>query len=302
MPSIDPYTILQGPAIITFNGATFYSEGDIEVEAVLEELTIKASGLNDIEDRPRDRQYKVKFKPAGEWENLTVLFPSYGIGEHLFDSNPLVIWTRESTNNKRTYLNAAITKLPSVATGVDATMLGDIEFTCLIHPEAETGDEGYYEVGTDTFPADTFDPAAVLTPVINFTLGADTPWLNISTVTAPVFDFALNLRPVKISGRGTVSMILVSKKGTVKFSPVGVTESDVRTLTGANLAVGSRPLVKDVTASAAGIFIKLNKCQFKGGNFSYGVTKERIGEITGQATQTVIEGAVQPLWIVDTAD
>lgn len=303
MPAIDPYTILQGPAIITFNGATFYSEGDIEVEEVLEELTIKASGLNDIEDRVKDRQYKIKFKPAGEWENLTVLFPNYGIGEHLFDSNPLVIWTREAANNKRTYHNAAITKLPSVATGVDNTMLGDIEFTCLIAPATESGDAAsFLTVTSEAFPSETFDPSAVLTPVVNFTLGADAPWLNISTITAPVFDFAINLRPVKVSGRGTISMILVSKKGTVKFTPVGVTEADVRALRGADQAVGTRPPVKDVTASASGIWIKLNKCQFKGGNLSYGTSKERIGEITGQATQTVIEGSVQPLWIVDTSD
>lgn len=302
MPSIDPYTILQGPAIITYLGATFYSEGDIEVEEVIEEMTIKASGLNDIEDRVKDRMYKVKFKPAGEWENLTVLFPNYAIGGHLFDSNPLVIWTREGADNKRTYYNAAITKLPSVATGVDNTMLGDIEFTCLIHPEAESGDAGYIQVATETFPAETFDPAAVLTPVINFSLGADTPWTNISTITAPVFDFALNVRPVKVSGRGTISMILTSKKGTVKFTPVGVTEAAVRTLRGADQAMGTRPPVKDVTAYGTGIYIKLNKCQFKGGNLNYGVTKERIGEITGQATQTVTSGTADALWIVDTSD
>lgn len=297
MPDINPTTILQGPCIMTYDGATFYSEGNVEITEEVEELTVKVSGFPDIEDRVFARLFKIGFKPAGEWRDLSVCYPDLDIGDHLFSSEALVIWSRESANNKRTYHNAAVTKYASVATGVEATMLGDMEFTAVLAVDKEPGEAGaYFTIATDTFPSETFDPSKVLTPVIALAIGASSPWNALNTETVPVFDFAIKVRPVKVSGRGTVSMVLTGKTGTVKFVPVGVTEAEVNTLRGTGLAAGARPTTLDVVASGTGIHITLYKAQFKGGNFNYGTDKNRIGEITGKATQTFSAGAGNPLW------
>lgn len=302
MTVIDPVTILQGPCIIVFGGATFYSEGDVEVEEVLEEITIKTSNFPDIEDRVKDRMYKIKLKPAGEWRDLTVCYPSLSIGDHLFSDADLIIWSRESTNNKRTYSNAAVTKYASVATGVESTMLGEMEFTCLLATDKSPTEAGaYVTIATATFPSDTFDPSKVLTPIVALGVGVDAPWSTLNTSVAPVFDFAITVRPIKVSGRGTVSMVLTGKKGTVKFTPVGVTEAQVDTLRGSALALGARPTTKDVVASGTGIHLTLYSAQFKGGNRNYGSVKDRIGEMTGMATQTFAAGAANPIWRIAAA-
>lgn len=68
---------IDGPAVIQLRGATIYSLEDIALEVDISEIERKSS-IYGIYDRRQDiLSAKIKFVPAGEWRDLSVLYP-YG--------------------------------------------------------------------------------------------------------------------------------------------------------------------------------------------------------------------------------
>lgn len=71
-------TIIGGPALVRFKGATFFSKGDITLSNDLETFGIDVDAFGgQVEEREANAPLTVSFIPAGEWENLAVLWP-YG--------------------------------------------------------------------------------------------------------------------------------------------------------------------------------------------------------------------------------
>lgn len=74
MPS-NTATILGGPALVKFRGATFYSKGDITLNHARTTFPIATDRFGKVDERVSDEELKVSFEPVGEWESLSVLFP-----------------------------------------------------------------------------------------------------------------------------------------------------------------------------------------------------------------------------------
>ena len=75
MPGQSVTTILGGPALVSFRGGTFYSKGDIILELALQTFPVEVDAYRQVDERVRRMPVHCRFTPAGEWENLTVLFP-----------------------------------------------------------------------------------------------------------------------------------------------------------------------------------------------------------------------------------
>lgn len=73
--SVNPATILGGPALVQYRGATFYSKGAITLESSKETFQIEADRFGIVDERVQEENIRVSFEPAGEWENLTILWP-----------------------------------------------------------------------------------------------------------------------------------------------------------------------------------------------------------------------------------
>lgn len=67
--------IIGGPALVTYRGKAFYSQGDVQVETTLDTFDIVADRYGVVDVRDSNPNLKVRFTPAGEWENLAILFP-----------------------------------------------------------------------------------------------------------------------------------------------------------------------------------------------------------------------------------
>jgi hypothetical protein len=67
--------IIGGPALVQYRGASFYSQGDISVQALLETFPVVVDRFQEVDQRVREQPIKIQFTPAGEWENLAVLYP-----------------------------------------------------------------------------------------------------------------------------------------------------------------------------------------------------------------------------------
>jgi len=74
--SVNAATIIGGPAIVQFRGATFYSKGEIKLESSKATFQIAVDRYGgSADERVQDETLKVSFAPAGEWESLSVLWP-----------------------------------------------------------------------------------------------------------------------------------------------------------------------------------------------------------------------------------
>lgn len=304
MPAITSSTILAGPCKIAFDGATFYSEGDVVVKLIEERYKIKVAGFPDLQERTSNRKYEISFKPAGEWRNLSVLFPygSTNLGAQIFSNEALTIWTRDASDNKHLFSNAAITKMPGILVGVKQTLLGDMTFTALLKDGGVPGDaDAYFAVSTDTFPTEALDLSTILTRVVTRAWGSS-PWDSFNvTENGIVYDFPMEVLEEKVDGLGTVNMRLVNRAATAKFTPVGITVAQLVTATGSNGVLGAAPTVNDFIVAGTGIHLTLYDAQFRDVNLNFGLTTGRIGEIMAMATTTFDTGALNPLWRIGTA-
>lgn len=69
-------TIIGGPAVVTYKGATFYSKGDISLSTDLERFTVDVDVYGGpIDEREANAPLSLSFVPAGRWTSLAVLYP-----------------------------------------------------------------------------------------------------------------------------------------------------------------------------------------------------------------------------------
>src|SRR3989449_3027516 len=72
---VNTSTILGGPAVVQYRGASFFSKGSITLTNNKQTFPIVTDRFQKVDERVSDEELKVGFEPAGEFENLSVLWP-----------------------------------------------------------------------------------------------------------------------------------------------------------------------------------------------------------------------------------
>lgn len=129
----DASTIIGGPAIVTFNSAIFYVEGDITVKVTKQYKARTVGGFGSLPKKIIDVQVDVIFKPS-QYKNTSVLFPYFALamGTAIMGSSdtPLVIQSM-TEGLKYTYKRAALWSSPALGLGVKKDLLGNVTFRCV---------------------------------------------------------------------------------------------------------------------------------------------------------------------------
>lgn len=299
-------SIVRGPAVVTFNGATLYSKGDISLELGVETFEVATALHGKVDERVVTRVARVRFTPDGQYESLGVVWP-YGamnLGDSVFGATdlPLVIKTKDGKT--LTFAAAAVTRMPSLNLGATKTILGDIEFTCLgADNTAWTAANSLVTTATAAFSDTTFDPASIVTQPYTGVWGVSAPWSSIATFDGWTVDFDLQMAPVTTDAEGIVDMTFQSLAVTAKCRPVGVTEAnviaalklqDTGNARGRSLQTGSNDLV----ISNTGVTVTVKSAQLKAGPLLFGSGTPRVGELTWVATRKFTAGAASPLFTV----
>lgn len=300
---MDSTTILSGPCKLVFDSATIYSQGNVEVKLIPEYYDIKVDGARTIQRRQKDRKYEITLTPAGEFKDLSVLWP-YGaavIGTKIFSNKSLTIWSRDATANKRVFSNAAITKLSPIRASTGQTMLGSMTLTAILKDGAAPGDADAYVVQSDdTWPSEALDISKIITPLFTRSWGSTWSPLYVGP-DGMEFDFPLGLKPYPVDGLGTVNMSITSHEATCKFTPLGLTEAQIRSAVDANAVFGSAPTTNNLIAAGTGCHLTLYGAQMEEAAFTFGADAERIGALTARATQTLSAGALNPIYRIAAA-
>ena len=75
MPGQSVTSIIGGPCLLTYRGATFRSKGDVRLNQELTTFPILTSLYGQVDERVSEEPLVLSFEPDGEWSNLGVLWP-----------------------------------------------------------------------------------------------------------------------------------------------------------------------------------------------------------------------------------
>lgn len=306
----DPNSIVRGPAIVTYNDVTMYTESDIIVTPNIETIKIPSSVYGDADVRLSDISHSITFSPIGKWAYRTAILPhaTPRIGDSIFGATArdLVIQTR--AGKRITYKRAAVTKMPDIHFGTVAPLFGQVTLQTFGDPTVEWSDAAKHAViAAMDFDDNSFDPGDIVTQPYSLAWGAESPWNDFSTENGVDVSFDLATAPVRVDNDGTVDLTLENLVVTAKFAPVGVSEADILSLLkiqgdgvarGLSLGnINSNSLV----IAGTGVHFTIYRAAPIAGPTRFGRTILRAGEVAMISTRQYVAGALQPLFRADTA-
>lgn len=301
MPNTARANILKGPAFISYASQNIHAEGDITVDVITEYFDVPTSAFGNVGRRPTDRRVEINFTPR-MWASLSTLFPyaTRQPGDRLFPAAdaPLVITPRNGA--PLTVLNAAITQLPSIRLSAQASILGAMRFTGLVVDSGDTNDlDDLFTLGAAASGAAMTGFALANVPNAKYTLTRNAASYLAEAGFEIAFD--LGLEAVRGDGETTVDYLHTSLGATLSFSPWGITEATMRGLLDAT-GLGDEPTGYDSVIAGAGAgkpsVTLANTYPAESGQFGYGPTLNRTGQVQLRAVRRITADALAPLWVI----
>lgn len=233
-----------------------------------------------------------------------------GTGRHrIIEQETLTIWSLTESKGY-VFVNAAITKVPSLTVSSSKTVLGETTWTCYrkfgFDPATDLT-AFYTEISVAPSVDLTFDPEAIVTGAGTLAWGATAPWSVIQLDENGVAtDISLGLEAVVDQVAGIVSHRVTSVDATVKFRPQNVTEADVfakRVLQGTGAGVGRRLSGDTVTVANAEFTLAVANAVLDGDStVGFDGKEGRVREMNLKATRKFTAGAIQPLFTLTLAE
>lgn len=300
---------VRGPAIVTFNGATFHSKGDIEFELAVETFPIETAIHGKVDDRVRDRVARVRFTPSGEWENLGVLWPyaSTAIGASIFGGTDLPLVIQGADGRKVTLSAAAVTKMPDIMLSTTRTLVGQVEFTGIGSDTIPwTTADSLVAEASNAFSDTSFSPASIITQAYTAAWGASSPWNSFETLEGFTVSFETAFGDVTTDAGGLIDMTLGGIAVTARCQPVGISQAQLIAAIGVQGAGNGRGRslqtgANNLVISGTGVVVTVKKANIRTAPLRYGNTTHRIGEVEFVATREFSAGVAQPLFSVATS-
>jgi hypothetical protein len=147
---------VRGPALVTFGGQTFWSQGDIVARPQLELWPVRSSLGGDLSRRVRSLVWEIGFTPVGEITaaQLAVTHPygtpTVGASFRTATDRDLVIHGADGV--KITFYAAGVWKQPDLKLSPDETAMGEITFRALgKNDTAWTAADKFYKIESAAF-------------------------------------------------------------------------------------------------------------------------------------------------------
>lgn len=230
--SQDASTVIGGPAIITFNSATFYVEKDIQVKITKEYKRRSVGGFGSVPAKLIDVKVEITFIPS-QWKNTSVMFPyfSSAMGTRVFGNTDKTVVIQSMTEAlKYTYTRGAVTSSPKLGLGPRKELLGECTLTAIKANTTELSGANSIVAITDpsAFSDTTFDITKLFDIKYSIAWGAS-PFAAIESEDGVDVDTNYELQPVMVDG-AMVDMWLKDVSATASFKPANLTHANLLTL------------------------------------------------------------------------
>lgn len=307
MPTLNVANVIQGPAIITFNGNTYYTKGDIKVKHTRNTFDVDTSMHGKIDERMKSQSVEISFQPVGAIEDQLKYFPYVvaDIGKSIFGATDKTLAIKTLAGKVITWERAAVSKLPPIRLKATDTLFGDMSFLCLGKSNAATDSSAFWNaVTTAAFNDATFDETLIKTAHYTAAYGS-APFNAMEALDGFEIEPGMTLQNIEVDAYGIVDAILTGLTVGARFTPVGLTEENIYTLmalqnTGA--LVPGESLTKTNTAlviTSAALVVTLAKAGPKSSEFNYGLGKTRLGQIEFVSRRTWNAGVGDELFTLE---
>ncbi len=305
--AIDRTTILLGPCIIQFGGATFYAKDAVKAVTQFETFDISTSAHGKVDERVKEIKTEITFTPGGEWDAaaLSVLWPITNpvVGTSLLGASdvPVVIHPLNG-KEKITYAAGYISKWPDIELSSVKTPIGSVTITCVGKNNTDWSAADKRDTIADAaFSDSSWSTSNVKTVVYTAAIaGQSAPWNAIKLKDGAKISFALKAKEIMTDDDGIVDVILQGLDISVKFAPVNPTLAQVMTLLkrqGSGVARGMSMAASaaNITFTGAGSgspLVTVNSVALKRAPHGYGFDDLRHGELEFVATRLTGSGTM----------
>lgn len=313
---LDRANIIAGPAIITFGGHTFYTQGDIGVACDWETYKVLSSMYGQIDSRLLDRKAVVTFTPVGQLSSdiIAHLWPylTAKIGDNIYPDTDATLEIWSSAGKKITFAAAAVTSMPPLKISAGEVPIGQVTFTCINKNNTAWSDAASFctvSAVAFTDPA-TLTSASILQSPATVSWAASGAWSSFTTEDGVSIEFDLGLSWKKTDAYGTYQAKISSLGVRAKCVPLGlasgITEAEMISgplfqntgcARGASVAGVSTAYNLVVTAGTTPLLLTatLTKAGMISSGMRFGNDVLRNGEVGWEATRTITNSTVNAL-------
>jgi len=301
---------IHGPAIITFNGVSYYFKAGLKGSIKRSRAKIEVDAFGQIAEVAKDCVVEFTGTPAGAIRAADLggqmpYTPSQ-IGQSIFGvtDTPLVVQTIND-GATITWSRGAISKYaPILLSATQGTLYkGDITFACLMASDFNiTAATAWKNITSNAFADTTFDPSKVRMAQYTAAWGSTSPYSAMISEDGFILTPSIATENISVDNYGIIDMALKSVTGTAQFKPANLTEAQIDTLielqgSGAMLpgsAIGDGG--NDLVITSSLLVATLKKAGAVDYELMYATGKLRAGEVAFGAATTFTSGAANPIF------
>jgi hypothetical protein len=210
---IDRLVASRGPALVLFNGGSFFSKADIIVDLTKNTKVLESSAFGPLTEVNQGLVASTKFTPVGEFESLGVLWPyaSTPPGTSIFGGGdvPLLIQPLDNTQKQVRFFAAGVSKMPDLNFTATDTLIGEVDFEMIGKNNIPVDDPArLFAFENNAIGALPFDPANLIVQsyLISW-LSAGTYTLTHGANTTAAIAYNANAAAVATALNGLASII-----------------------------------------------------------------------------------------------
>jgi hypothetical protein len=300
---------IHGPAIIIFNGVTYYFKTGLKASIKRTRAKIEVDAFGQIAEVAKDCIVEFTGTPAGAIRaaDLAAQMPYLPsqIGQSIFGptDSPLVIQTIND-GSAITWQRGAIGKYaPILLSATHGTIYkGDITFSCLMASTfIPTATSAWKAIASSPFADTTFDPSKVRMAQYTASWGDASPYNAMIAQDGFLLTPSLQTENIAVDNYGIIDIALKSVTASAQFKPANLTESQIDALIqlqgptaalpgqafgdgGNDLVISSNLLTATLKSAAAADYDLL-----------YSTGRLRAGEVAFAASTTFTNGIPNPI-------
>ena len=299
MATIDRTNILKSPGTVEFDGATMFSEDDIQVTLIKELFDVQTSAFGRADRRVEGKRVEITITPK-MWDNLDKLFPwaTLQIGDVLYGATdkPAVITPR--TGAPITVANCAVTSLAGIRLSATQSILTSMTITGLIANNAAPSALASYlsAGGSGSATLSGLDLAKIPNRHYSAAWGATSGIIGEQGFEVT---FNMSTEPDVVDGIGTVNMRLTELEAQATVTPVGMTEAQLLTMIGFDTGIGGSPAKNNLVITGEGSgapIVTINNALVQQAPYQYGPNANRVGQVQFESVRNISSGALAALW------
>jgi hypothetical protein len=278
-------SLVRGPATVTFNGVTWYSQGDVSIKITKQAFDITVGG-GKIDERLAGYEAEVSFTPSGRLLGLS-LFSAFGalaLGTQLYTSAdlPVVVASAAAT---WTFKAGRISKIPSIIASARKTAFGSMTLKCIVGDGLVPGAvDSFLTMSAGAAPTGEASADIITGPWTITGGGLGTSWETADGLT---LDFELQTSEQRTDSGGLVAEFLTGVTAKATFTPSGLAPSAIVTALQLTDAIGGSLNTGgvDLVATGSGITATLKGVTVTEAGFAHSVDKQTSGAVTAIATR-----------------